>query len=194
VSDTVLSDVIQALGLAVIERLPNSTYHLLTASPHWLTGAFEAAPAGAQGTLAGALPFLDHFLNQAETAWYEGPPATAESGPFAARVSGEDLLLRATAFTIGRRRLLVLERLTGEADTRPILQRAREHLLEAERLTRQIGTVHAPAAAIERELSALSATSLSADQQRIVDALRQASAKVQAAMATLPAPPPKSRR
>ena len=52
---------------------------------------------------------------------------TLESGPFVATVGGEDILLRASAITLAGRMLLVIEKLTGDADTRPMLQKAREH-------------------------------------------------------------------
>ena len=49
----------------------------------------------------------------------------------------------------------MLERLTGEADTRPILQKAREHLLDPERLTRQVAAVHEPASRVHRLIDEL---------------------------------------
>lgn len=188
-SEGLLADVVQALHLAVVERLPNGAFHLVAPAPPWLEGAFDEAPAGAQGSITGALPFVDHFLDQAETAWYQGAPAVAESGPFAARVGGEDLLLRATALTVQQRRLMILEQLKGDADTRPILQRAREHRLDHESLVRKVETLHAPAASIASAIEALSGAALTPDEQRAADRISQASRQLQAAMATLPTPP-----
>jgi hypothetical protein len=193
VDEDLLLDVLQALDLAVIERLPNTAYFLHGREPGWLTGVFDAAPAGAQGSLAGALPFLDHFLNQAEAAWYSGPPARAESGPFAARVGRDDLLLRATALTLRERMLLILERLTGEADTRSILQTARENLLAHERLTRHAAAVHEPAAALARLVAELGAMPATPELRAAVDRLGAASASLQASVAPLPQPPKKRR-
>lgn len=193
-SEELIRDLLRALGLAVIERLPNSAYHLLTPAPDWLAAAFEAAPTGAQGTLGGALPFLDHFLHQADAAWHDRRAEPVTSGPFAATVGGEELLLRASAMSLHGRALLVVERLTGEADTRPILQKAREHLLDREQLERQVRQVHAPAAALARGVERLLATSLSAGQQAIATDLEKAAADLQAAMTPLPAPLPKGRR
>jgi hypothetical protein len=193
-SDPLLSSLLRALGLVVIERLPNSTYHLLTPAPDWLSTAFDETPSGAQGTLGGTFPFLDHFLQQADAAWHDGPSASAESGPFSASVGGEDLLLRATAMTVEQRKLLVVERLTGDADSRPILQKAREHLLEREQLVRQIVRIHAPAAAIHDGLQRLQDLSLTTEQRAIVERVLQASRDVQSAMASLPAAPRLQRR
>ena len=169
-NEELLRDLLHALDLAVVERLPKGGYFLHGWMPDWLAGAFDAAP-DAQGTLGGALPFLDHFLPQAQNAWYTGPEARADSGPFAAEVGGEDLLLRASAITLGTRTMLVLER-----------------------LTRQIAAVHEPTATVHRLIGDLAQTSLSPDQRGIVERLAEASGKVQAAMAPLPAPPPSRRR
>jgi hypothetical protein len=192
VDDELLPEVMRALDCAVVERLPNAMYFLVTPAPDWLVGVFDAAPAGAQGSLAGALPFLDHFLPQAEAVWYQGAPTRADSGPFTAPVGRQELLLRAAAFTVDRRPLLILERLTGEADTRPILQKAREQLLEHERLTRQAAAVHAPLAALGALVDDLA--SGTAVDPATIERLRSAVKTLQAATGGLPTPPPARRR
>ena len=193
-SESLLASLLRVLELAVVERMPNAAFHLLTPAPDWLAEAFEGAQAGAQGSLGGALPFLDQFLEDADVAWDKGPAATAASGSFVATVAGEDLLLRAMAVTVDERKLLILERLTGDADTRPILQKAREHELGREQLVRQISAVHAPAAAVHEGLQQLLGLSLTPEQRAVVDRIQQASAQVQQAMASLPSPPRHLRR
>lgn len=188
-----LLDALDTLDVALIERLPNRMYFMLSRMPAWLEGVFDAAPPGEQGSLAGALPFLDHFLAQADAAWYEGGSARADSGPFAARVGRDELLLRAAAVTLQGRPILVLERLSGDADTRPILQKAREHLLDTERLTRQIAAVHNPASQVQRIVDELAAQDLPDVARDRLDRLRQASAALQSALAPLPTPPPRRR-
>jgi hypothetical protein len=74
-----------------------------------------------------------------------------------------------------------------------MLQRAREQVLEQERLVRQIGALHPPCAAIDRDTKALLSASLSPDQHALAERLTKASADVQAVLATLP-PPPRQRR
>ncbi len=191
-SDAFLSSVVRALDLAVVERLPNSAFHLVTPAPGWLADVFETAPTGAQRTLGGALPFLDDFLVQADVAWRDGH--TASSGPFAATVGGTEHLLRATALTVEQRKLMVLERLSGEADTRPILQKAREQMLEHEELVRQIVAVHEPASRIDLGLKQLTETSLTPAQHDVLERVSRASAELQAALAPLPSLPPRLRR
>lgn len=193
-ADGVLPHLLRALDVVVIERQPNHTFYPVTPAPTWFARAFGEAPVGAQHTLAGAFPFLDDFVQQALGAWTAGPHASIVSGPFAVDVSGEELLLRATALTVDGRTLLVLERLTGAADARPVLQRARERMLESETLTRRVETLHAPASLIGRTVGELAATALSAEQTRMVDDLRAASARLDDALAGMTPPAPRTRR
>ena len=193
-SDTLLANVLRALDVAVVERLPDSRFQMVGSSPEWLEAAFDRAPAGARHTLAGALPFLDHFLQQADAAWHDRGTARADSGPFTAQIGGDEALLRATALTLEHRSLLVIERLTGDADTRPILQKAREQMLATEQLTRHAAAVHPPASAISRVADELAAADLSPAHRALADALKTASTQLRAAVESLPKPPSKGRR
>lgn len=216
-SDDILSALLRAFDLCVIEcahSMPSfapeqdaagdgqpgdgpatrhSELRLLTPVPDWLASAFAAAPAVVP-TFGDALPFLDHFLVQAEAVWHEGHPASASSDPFVATINGTEVLLRAVAMTQHARRLIILQRLTGDADIRPMLQRAREQTLEHERLVQQVGRLHTPAAAIDRDVKELLAAALPADHQRLVERISQASSELQSAMAGLPSPPSRHRR
>ena len=187
-SDHILPELTRKLGLAVIERLPNAGYIMLAPAPDWLAGAL-----GSSNTLSGAFPFLRHFLQMAGTAWHDGPAARVDSGPFEATINDEAMLLRATALTIGSHRVLVVERLTGEADPRPVLQRAREQLLEREQLERHARDVHAPAATVAREVAALAALDLPDAARPIIANLKRWTAALEAAVAELPAPLPRRR-
>jgi len=193
-NDTVLPELFRALNLVVIEREPNSTFYMVTPAPAWLSGAFDAAPVGERHTLSGAFPFLDDFLQQASGAWKAGPHASIVSGPFSATVDGDDLLLRASALTIDGHALLVIERLIGAADTRPMLQKARQHMLDAEQLTRNVAKLHAPTAAVAAAVGELNAGDLSPQQRTIAETLTDACRQLTAAMAGLPEPPPARRR
>jgi hypothetical protein len=188
VSADLLPRLTRALGLAVIERISNIGYILAAPAPDWLAGAL-----GTRNTLPSAFPFLGHFLQIAGAAWQEGAQGRAESGPFEATIEGEPMLLRATALTVDGRKLLVVERLTGDADPRPMLQRAREQMLDRERLERQATAVHAPAASIAREIATLASLDLSPEARAVVDRLQQAATTLASAVAALPAPPPKRR-
>lgn len=185
-NDSVLPELARALGIAVIERLPNAGYIMAAPAPDWLAGAL-----GPSNTLPSAFPFLRHFLKLASAAWHDG--SRIDSGPFEATIDGEHLLLRAAALTVDTHKLLIVERLTGDADMRPILQRAREHLLEREQLELHATRVHAPAAAIARDLAALAALPLSPEARRLVETLTKSSAALEAAVAPLPQPPARGR-
>jgi hypothetical protein len=193
-SDSALARLLHALDLTAIERRRDGAFYLLTPAPDWLAHAFDMAIGSAPGRIDGGMPFLDHFLHQADAVWHEGPPAAASSGPFIATIKREEILINARAMTIQDRHLLVIERLTGTADTRPMLQKAREQLLEHEQLVRRIGAVQAPAAAVDRGIKQLLESALSPEQRAIVEAIDRASTDVQSKLATLPSPPRQHRR
>lgn len=180
--DVLLAEVLRKLGLAVLERQPHGVFTMRTVPPTWLRHAFQEAPLAPSPTLSGALPFLDYFLPEAQRVWDAGGRAAAETGLFTAEIDGDEILLRARAITVAGRPLAILERMTGEADARPNLQLAREHLLESEKLVRRIRTADASAAALAGPISALLDTDLTPDQRRLVDDLSAASAAIRAAL------------
>lgn len=192
-TDALLAQLIRALDLVAIERQHDHTFHAITPEPAWFTRAFAEAEPGARQTLAGAFPFLDDVLQHALGAWKAGPHASIVTGPFSIDVAGESLLLRVTALTVEGRAVLVLERMVGAADARPILQKARERMLEGETLTRQVTQVHAPAQAIAAAVDQLAAASTEPAQQPIIDELRVAVRRLLDALAPLPAPPARRR-
>jgi hypothetical protein len=187
---------LRALDLCVIEREHTEppVLRLLTPAPVWLAGVFATVPPEVGKALGAPIPFLEHFLPQAEGTWHEGEGAVATSGPFATTIEGEEMLLLITATCHHNRRLLIVHPLSGDADIRPTLQRARERVLEQERLIRQIGALHAPLASIDRETKALLGASLSPEQQALVERLNKATAEARAVLATLPSPPSRHRR
>jgi hypothetical protein len=187
-TDPVLPDLVAKMGIAVIERLSNGSFNPIAALPDWLGHAFDAGAHGPTAALATALPFLDEFLPQAEDAWYKrsGPLV---SSPFVATIAGADLLLRATALTRAGRSFLVLERLTGDADTRPILQKAREAELERERMLTQIDRVRVQVATIARDLDRLAGAELTDSERQLVENLRQSASASRAALDALPSGP-----
>jgi hypothetical protein len=121
--DPVLPDLVAAIGIAVIERLPNGrstrSHRCRTGSKTRSTSARTARRRRSRARC--------HF----STSSCRGPKAWHSAGPqdrtcSVASIARKDVLLRATALMMNGRSLLLLERLTGDADTRPILQKARE--------------------------------------------------------------------
>jgi hypothetical protein len=93
----------------------------------------------------------------------------------------EELLLRATALNLGPRSVLVIERLRGDADTRGILQTARENRLIQERLQRQVDTARPLVASLATELGKLLET-IGDAQRPAVERVKRDLAKLQSSL------------
>jgi hypothetical protein len=169
-SGTLLADVIQALDLFAMERMPNSSFDAITQPPEWLAPTFDASVQEPK-TLAQMFPFLDAFLSDAEVFWHEGTEQRLMSGLFVAAGPAGDVLVRASALNLGARQIMVLERFQGEADTRPLLQKARENKLEYERLARRIADAQKTIATVTRLTRELLGTDLTTAQRTTVEAL-----------------------
>ena len=193
-TDTLLTGVLHALDLTVFERLPNGAFLPATPPPAWLAGALDAGLHAPHHSLGEALPFLDAFMPDAETAWRQGHQARAESGPFVTTFEGAEILLRAVALTIDQRAVLVIGRLAGIADARPFIQKARDQKLAHERLVGQIATLRPQHAALTQATDQLSQTNLSDDQRAAVAKLSNALDLVRASLDALPSPPERTRR
>ena len=225
---TLLPDLFCALDMAVVERMPDQHFRALAPQPAWFAAVVGAGLDMSIGSLEGALPFLVHFLREADVFWRESnrtpgahhrivlmalpddetpspeaqaarlrqvrEAATLDSGPFIATVGGEDLMVHARALTLGGRMLLVIEQMTGAADTRPMLQKAREHALDREQLGRLLDTIHAPVAAIDKHLAELQATALEPAQQQLISRVVEAHARLKDVTSSRPEPAPRSRR
>ena len=193
-TDMLFPQLLRELNMAAFEHLPSGAFQLVSPSPGWLDKAFAETPKTGQYTLDEAFPFLEDVIRQARGAWKAGAHASIVFGPFATVVDEDDLLMRATAMTVEKRQLLVLERLLGAADTRPMLQKAREHLLANESLVRKVEALHAPATAIEQAAATLAAGATGHEQQAAIGAVESASAKLQSLLSDLPKPPVRKRR
>jgi hypothetical protein len=225
---TQLPDLFCALDMAVVERMPDQRFRALAPQPAWFAEVVGAGPDLSIGSLEGALPFLAHFLKEADVFWRESnrtpgaharvvlmaqpddetpsPEAQAarlrqvreaailDSGPFIATVRGEDLMVHARVLTLSGRMLLIIERMAGAADTRPMLQKAREHALDREQLGRLLDTIHAPVAAIDKHLAELQATALEPAQQQLISRVVEAHARLKDVTSSRPEPAPRSRR
>ena len=180
-SDSILSDLMCALDLAGMERMPDSSFIALTPPPAWFSRAFTAVAAGRTITLSEGFPFLDNFLGEAEAFWRDTTDGLLVSGPFTVPDASGELLLRASAVSLGRRKLLVIARLAGDADTRPLLQKARESKLENERLMKRLDALQDPVKMLSRQVSDLLSTDLTDGQRRLAESIGSAVARVRAA-------------
>jgi hypothetical protein len=184
--DPILTDAFQALDLFVAERLANSSFVALTPPPRWLTRFLASAAEGAPITIVQAFPFLKGFLADAEGFWRDGVDRAMTSGPFAVDDAAGELLLRAWALNVGVNTLLVLSRLRGDADTRPVLQKARDNALAHERLRRQVGASEASLREVSRLAGALLATDLTSAQRTVAEDIAAAARRAQEALSGEP--------
>lgn len=176
---SLLLDVVQALELFVLERLPNYTFLPLAPPPVWVSRVFALTDQGAPVTFANTFPFLEPFLTEADAVWREGTASSLFSGSFVAPGEPVDVLLRACAMNLGGRHILVLERLHGDADVRPVLQKSRENKLQEERLLRQLEALRAPVATLSTLVSRLRDTDLTSAQRDLVDGISKTVSRVQ---------------
>jgi hypothetical protein len=182
VADALLGELLQELDLAVIEWLPDGTFRPFAPPPRWFKGMAQWS----------SLPFLEHFLPEAETHWRRSATGVLSSAPFTIDGTEGELLLRARALRLEGRLIMAIERLVGDVDPRPVLRRAREQALEHEQLAEHARDVHTPAAAVARSVQQLAGTTISDEQQPIVDALAAASEQLGQVASRLP--PSRKRR
>jgi hypothetical protein len=182
-----LADLLCALDLFVMERRPDSTFSAMTPPPAWLAKILRSEAADGPITLATVFPFLEGFLDEAGAVWVKGTASSLVSPTFTAESDSEQMLLRATAVNVGPTCLLVIERLTGEADPRAVLQKARDNKLQQEQLQRRVASAQAPIRSLADLVNELLATDLAPAQRKLAEDIGRAAARAQAAAA---GPPP----
>ena len=148
--ETFFAALFPKLECIVIERTDSGEYVPRTAAPRWFVDAARTSAGDGPATLGGTLPFLDHLRTEADRFWWSGDEGVMTGEPFAIPGADADYLVRARVLTLDRRKFLVLERLTGAADSRPVLQAARERQLEHERTKARASDARAPIDAIAR--------------------------------------------
>jgi hypothetical protein len=177
--DPLLTDLFHALDLFVAERQADSSFMAITPPPKWLAQFLVAAADGGPVTIAQAFPYLDGFLSEAEMFWREGTERHLVSAPFTAAGASEELLLRASALNVGVHGVLVLARLRGDADTRPLLQQARENALRHERIREQLDSLKEPARILSQLTRELLETDLTNAQRALAEGISAATGRVQ---------------
>jgi hypothetical protein len=135
VSNPVYEAVLNRLGMVVMERLPHGIFLRLGTQPppSWFSHVVLAANPNEAVTISEALPFVGHFMDEAEAFWREGRDGALRSEAFTVTdPSSAQIGLAATAVTVGHRSLLVLEMIPDFEERRRALQSARENALEHE--------------------------------------------------------------
>jgi hypothetical protein len=135
VTNTFFDAILSALDLVVLERLPHGIFLRMGIAPppSWFSHVIATAGENEPVTVAQALPFVGHFLDDAEFFWRQARNGRLQSDPFTMTdAAGAEVVLVASALVVGHRHLLVLESPGDFEERRRALQSARESVLEHE--------------------------------------------------------------
>lgn len=181
-AESLIGAVLRGLDLAVVEWDLDQSYRPLSSTPRWFTGSVPWS----------SLPFLQLFVDEARRFLHDHVGGIIASDQFTAQSNSEELLLRARALKAGGRLIIVIERLEGAADMRPVLRHARQQALEYEQLTERARAVHAPLDRAAQAIADLQQGTVLEAQRPAIDALSRALASLQEMATALP--PPRRRR
>lgn len=126
-----LEALLQRLGTAVLERVgTGKAFRFVGDPPLWWAATFKTSQESPidVGSLA---PFLQHFLDESESAWKNDQDRVVRSGPWGYRDPTSILhQFEATALTVSHRPLLLIERIDERFDQiQTLLQQARDQRL-----------------------------------------------------------------
>lgn len=139
-SEALLTDLLAALDVMVIERLADSSFTVVGNIPAWFTWLYTDAAANPQQLrLDLTSPFLENFLVDAEAFWNESCPGQLKSGSWEEKgPSGKEDNLEAAALCLGDRKILLIELLgIAHEERRRLLQIAREKALLQSQLIKE---------------------------------------------------------
>ena len=124
-----------ALGLVVLERLPDGSFIVHESEPGWWSSISTGDPRDPEHA---AYAFLETFLPEAEEFWAARRPGRAKSGIWTeAAADGSEAHFEISAVWAGGREFLIVESLGDEYEGRQELyQKAREKTLLYEKLQR----------------------------------------------------------
>jgi hypothetical protein len=191
VTDAMLAELLTRLDLVVFERLPEGVFVRFGQAPppSW----FSRLPLASHDeaiAIEQTMPFLGHFLAEANDAWRAGNEQRVSSDPFTVTdTTGGEVALVASAVVVADRCFLILEAPPYFDERRATLQRARENVLAHEEHVRRTGALLGPIDAARQLLQQLTASGLAPEQQmltaRISEQLEGLSDSVQS-LAPLP--------
>lgn len=139
-SEPFLTDLLTALDVMVVERLPDHTFIVIGTTPAWFTWLYADAAANSQRLrLNLTSPFLENFLVDAEIFWQESRPGLLKSGSWEEKgPSGKEDHLEAAALCLGERKILLIQLLgVAHEERRRLLQIAREKALLQNQLIKE---------------------------------------------------------
>ena len=133
--------VLQQQGYALFEYSDDKALHPLGKQAEWCRRVFgEAAKPGNAIQLTGELPFLEDFLEDLGAAWVSREDGSAGSGMWIEQgADGFELALEAWAIKLDGKRIVVIQNPQSRYEEQcQVLQRARDSMLEHERLQKEI--------------------------------------------------------
>jgi hypothetical protein len=189
-ADPIFVDLLAALDIVVMERLPDRSFRVIGTIPDWFVPIHTAAAAGDTPELERAFPFLDHFLEEAAAFWRQPGDGRLKSGPYTAKDPyGVEFNFEVSTVLTERRIFLLFQLLRDFDDTRNVLQRARERTLELQKVGLKRTALLAKATTLRKQLDALTAATLRQDQEPLVDKLRRGVDDLARAIDELPSQP-----
>jgi hypothetical protein len=121
---TSLAAVVRALEIGIFEQGPDGGFASVAPVPDWMT-AFSRNPT---------FPFLGSFLTEARDFWSEPREGRLTWGPCAeSDATGREFHFTVSAVSLPDHRFLIFELDRNAEQTRAVLQKAREVILERER-------------------------------------------------------------
>jgi hypothetical protein len=190
-ADPIFVELLAALDIVIMERLPDRSFRVLGAIPDWFLPIHTAASGGDTPELERAFPFLDHFLEEAAVFWRQpNAEGRLRSGPYTAKDAyGVEFHFEVSTVLAERRIFLLFHLLRDFEQTRNVFQRARERTLELQKVGLKRSTLLGKTTALVTQVDALLATPLTAEQAPLADKIRRTSAELAAGIEALPEQP-----
>lgn len=135
-----LAGFLTEFGFVVLERTHAGLFHLLSDPPEWFRHIWPQASSAKKLSIEGVSPFLDNFLQDAESYWANGGKGLCESGTWMQESDiGKHHALEARALTLNGKNLLTIFAPEQQYKEKvQFLQAARDSLLEHEKLLHEI--------------------------------------------------------
>lgn len=148
-----LTQLFPLLDIAVIERAENGTYHLISHPPAWVERYFPyIIQKNIQSREDIRSPFLEHFLEDAESFWDSGKQGKIRSGTwFETDGTENECPFEATAVSTPNRKFLLIEVANySHSEKQWIIQKGRELALAYHRLAQAEEELQAAKLAAEK--------------------------------------------
>jgi signal transduction histidine kinase len=138
---SLMEELLQALDIVVLERLPDGDFRVVGAVPQWFTGFCPEMVAEQKGPQLGEVfPFLENFLIDAQQFWCAHGAGQIKSGVWRELdQAGHEYALEASAICIGSQQLLLIALPRSDYEEKQaIIQKARENNLASALIEKDI--------------------------------------------------------